>query len=151
MNASASDPNTPVRPENSRRMTFLVRGIVACVVIVSAIAILGLWAADHFAGQLAAEKRAKVREDFALVLAALEEYHRANGKYPDSLGALWVPDSRGLTYLSPSHPPKDPWGNGYGYAKPAEGQKPRVWTYGRDKREGGDGESQDVKSWEEEH
>jgi general secretion pathway protein G len=141
--------SAPDQPRISRRTTLLVRGVVACVVIVSAIGLFTAWFTGHYAEKFAAEKRAKAREDFALVLAALEEYRRANGDYPDSLGALWVPDSHGLTYLSPTSPPKDPWGHGYGYAKPAAGQPPRLWTYGRDKREGGDGESRDVKSWEE--
>jgi general secretion pathway protein G len=127
-----------------------VRGLVAIVLIVSAIGAFAAWFSVHFAEKFAEQKRTKARADIELVLAALEAYRTANGDYPTSLGALWVPDSRGFTYLDPKSPPKDPWNVGYQYARPGPGEsKPRVWTFGRDKREGGDGESTDVKSWEE--
>jgi general secretion pathway protein G len=127
-----------------------VRGLVGCVLVVSAIGAFAAWFSVHYAEKFAEQKRVKARADIELVLAALEAYRNANGDYPASLGALWVPDSRGFTYLDPKSPPKDPWNYGYQYARPGPGEsKPRVWTLGRDKREGGDGESTDVKSWEE--
>jgi len=143
-----SEP-TPSQPE-APRATRAVRGLVACVLVVSAIGAFAAWFSVHYAEKFAEQKRAKARADIELVLAALEAYRNANGDYPASLGALWVPDSRGFTYLDPKSPPKDPWNYGYQYARPGPGEsKPRVWTFGRDKREGGDGESTDVKSWEE--
>ena len=139
----------PPAPD-SPRATRAVRGLVGLVLVVSAVAAFAAWFTLHYADKFAAEKREKARADIELVLAALEAYRKANGEYPDHLGALWVPDSHGFTYLDPRSPPKDPWNNGYQYARPGPGEeKPRVWTYGRDKREGGDGESTDVKSWEE--
>ncbi len=143
--SSASDT-----PRGPPRATLAVRGLVGCVLVVSLIGAFAAWFSAHYAQKFAEEKRAKAREDIQLLLAALEAYHQANAKYPDSLGALWVPDSHGFTYLDPKRPPKDPWNNGYLYTQPGPGEsKPRVWTFGRDKREGGDGESTDVKSWEE--
>jgi general secretion pathway protein G len=145
-----SRPDTPDKPSLSRNATLAVRGLVGCSLVVIAIGLFAAWFTGRYARKFAEEKRAKAREDIQLVLAALEAYREANGKYPESLGALWVPDARGFTYLSPKSPPKDPWNNGYSYLPPGPGHKqPRVWTYGRDKREGGDGESEDVKSWEE--
>ena len=138
------------QPPGAPPATRAVRGLVAVVLIVSAIGAFAAWFSVHYAEKFAAQKRAEARADIELVLAALEAYRKANGDYPEHLGALWVPDSRGFTYLDPRKPPKDPWGNGYQYLPPAPGrEEPRVWTYGRDKREGGDGESQDVRSWEE--
>jgi len=138
------------KPGRSPKATPAVRGIVGCVLVVSLIGLFAAWFTAHYAQKFAEDKREKARADIQLVLAALEAFREANGKYPDNLGALWVPDSRGFTYLDPRSPPKDPWNNGYQYAPPGPGEKlPRVWTFGRDKREGGDGESVDVKSWEE--
>jgi general secretion pathway protein G len=147
---SPSQPAAPHKPRLSRNATLAVRGLVGCSLVVIAIGLFAAWFTGHYAQKFAEEKRAKAREDIQLVLAALEAYREANGKYPESLGALWVPDAHGFTYLSPRSPPKDPWNNGYSYLPPGPGhEQPRVWTYGRDKREGGDGESEDVKSWEE--
>lgn len=147
MRALTEPAQTPVLAPRANRA---VRGLVGCVLIVSAIGAFAAWFSVHYAGEFAEQKRAEARAEIDLVLAALEAYRNANGEYPDNLGALWVPDSRGFTYLDPKSPPKDPWNNGYQYAKPGPGEsKPRVWTFGRDKREGGTGESTDVKSWEE--
>jgi general secretion pathway protein G len=143
-------PPPPDKARISPNALLAVRGLVGCVIVVTAIGAFAAWFTAHYAQQTAEEQRARAREDMQLVLAALEAFREANGKYPESLGALWVPDSHGFTYLQPQNPPKDPWGNGYHYAPPGPGEtKPRVWTLGRDKREGGDGESTDVKSWEE--
>jgi len=151
MNAAASALPPPEKPRRSPQATLAVRGIVGCVLIVSLIGLFAAWFTVHTARRFAEEKRKEARAEIQHVLAALEAFREANGKYPDNLGALWVPDSRGFTYLDPKGPPKDPWNNGYQYAPPGPGEKlPRVWTFGRDKREGGDGESTDVKSWEEE-
>ncbi len=144
---AATPPEAPRRSPNA---TLAVRGVVGCVLVVSVFGLFAAWFYAHSAQQIAEEKRAKARAGIDLVLGALEAFKEANGKYPDSLGALWVPDSHGFTYLDPKRPPKDPWNNGYLYTQPGPGEsKPRVWTFGRDKREGGDGESTDVKSWEE--
>src|SRR5258706_14229551 len=148
MSDPAPVPPPTAEPRRSPNATLAVRGLVGCVVLVSAIGAFAAWFSAHYAHKFAEEKRARAREDIQLVPAGLEPYHEANGRYPDNLGALWVPDSRGFTQLDPKSPPKDPWNNGYQYAKPGPGEtKPRVWTLGRDKREGGDGESTDVKSW----
>lgn len=131
-----------------------MRIVRALIVFIVGLIVLGLftaWFQGHFAASIAADKQAKARADIEYVLGALEEYRTANGRYPEALGALWVPDSRGFQYLSPKNPPRDPWGKGYLYAPPGPGQtKPRVWSFGRDEREGGEGESADVTSSESE-
>jgi general secretion pathway protein G len=149
--SAAPDPSAPHgRPRLSPNAQLAVRGLVGCVLVVSVLGAFAGWFTAHYAQKFAEEKQTRAREDIELVLAALEAYRGANGKYPESLGALWVADARGFTYLSPKSPPKDPWLNGYSYAPPGPGEsKPRVWTLGRDKREGGEGEAADVKSWEE--
>jgi len=149
MTAEPSALPPPGEFRRSPNATPAVRGVVGCVLLVSVIGLFAAWFTAHYAQKFAEDKRDRARADIQLVLAALEAFREANGKYPDSLGALWVPDSHGFTYLDPRSPPKDPWNNGYQYAPPGPGEgKPRVWTFGRDKREGGEGESVDVKSWE---
>ncbi|MBK7643713.1 MAG: type II secretion system protein GspG [Planctomycetes bacterium] len=149
MEPSSTPPAAPDQARAAPAASLAVRGVVGCALVVTAIGAFAAWFTGHYAEKFAQDKRAKVREDMQLVFGALEAYREANGNYPEHLGALWVADPHGFTYLPASHPPKDPWGNGYGYAPPGPGQdRPRLWSYGRDKREGGDGESEDVKSWE---
>jgi general secretion pathway protein G len=148
----APEPESP--PPDEARISpnamLAVRGLVGCVVIVAVIGAFAGWFTAHYSAEFAEDKQQQARADIDLVLGALEAYCEANGKYPANLGALWVEDSRGFTYLSAKSPPKDPWNNGYLYAPPGPGEtRPRVWTFGRDKREGGEGEAADVKSWEE--
>lgn len=150
MSDPAERASEPAGPRLSSNATLAVRGLVGCVVLVIAIGVGAAWVQGFFSGRWAEEKREKARGDIELVLGALEAYKAANGRYPENLGALWVQDSRGFTYLSPKSPPRDPWKNGYQYAPPGPGEtRPRVWTWGRDERAGGTGESEDVTSWEE--
>jgi general secretion pathway protein G len=44
--------------------------------------------------------------------------------------------------------PKDPWGNDYQYRAPGQNGPFDIWSLGADGQEGGDGESQDITSWE---
>ncbi|MBZ5554111.1 MAG: type II secretion system major pseudopilin GspG [Acidobacteriia bacterium] len=43
--------------------------------------------------------------------------------------------------------PMDPWGNAYAYRMPGQHGDYDILSYGRDGREGGDGEDADVVSW----
>lgn len=144
-----SPRDDPTETSLSPRSLRIVRALIVFIVGLILLGVFTAWFQGHFAASIAADKQAKARADIEYVLGALEEYQHANGRYPEALAALWVPDSRGFEYLSPKNPPRDPWGNGYQYAPPGPGEtRPRVWTLGRDKREGGDGESTDVTSWE---
>ena len=47
-------------------------------------------------------------------------------------------------YLSSADLPKDPWKNDYIYVAPADGQDPRVGSFGADGKEGGSGVNADI-------
>ncbi|MBE2293434.1 MAG: type II secretion system major pseudopilin GspG [Phycisphaerales bacterium] len=92
-------------------------------------------------------------EDFS---SALDGFRLSMGRYPTSaegLQALVVQPS-GATrwagpYLRKNNIPKDPWGNDYQYRAPGQhGGAFDVYSLGADNAEGGDGENQDVVSWE---
>lgn len=97
-------------------------------------------------GNLQRAEGSKTRVDLRSISSALTEYAIMNGgKYPESLVVLVVLDANGQTYLVPATLPKDPWGREYLYDPPsAERAKPRVYTYGRDGRPGGEGEDADL-------
>lgn len=79
------------------------------------------------------------------------------GRYPDSQEGLQAlvqaPTGQGADrwhgpYLKKKNVPKDPWGNDYQYASPGRHGPYDIVSLGADGREGGDGESKDVASWE---
>jgi len=83
-----------------------------------------------------------VQTDLQSISMALEMYAGLNGgKYPENLAVLTVPDTNGNAYLPDFD---DPWGGEYLYEPPsATRPTPRVYTLGRDRKPGGEGEDKD--------
>jgi general secretion pathway protein G len=98
-------------------------------------------------------KAAKVQiEDLA---STLDMYKLDLGSYPtteEGLSALIEsPDSSKRwngPYLRKSKIPLDPWQNEYHYVSPGEHGKFDLFSWGADGKEGGEGEDQDLASWE---
>lgn len=98
-------------------------------------------------------KAAKVQiEDLA---SALDMYKLDEGRYPtqqQGLSALIEKPSDAKRwngpYLRKEKVPLDPWNQEYHYVYPGEHGKFDVFSYGADEKEGGEGEDQDVNSWE---
>ena len=86
--------------------------------------------------------------------AGLDLYHLEVGRYPSSdegLQALTEAPT-GVTgwngpYLKKKDIPLDPWGNDYRYKYPGENGDYDLYSLGRDKVDGGEGEDADVVSW----
>ncbi len=98
-------------------------------------------------------KAAKVQvEDLS---AALDMYKLDVGKYPTSeqgLSAL-VEKPADISrwngpYLRKVKIPQDPWVQAYHYASPGQHGKFDLYSFGADGKEGGEGEDQDINSWE---
>ncbi|MGZ5008126.1 MAG: type II secretion system major pseudopilin GspG [Methylobacter sp.] len=98
-------------------------------------------------------KAAKVQiEDLS---AALDMYKLDLGNYPTSTqGLKALIESPGDAkrwngpYLRKSKMPLDPWQQEYHYVYPGEHGKFDLFTWGADGKEGGEGEDQDIVSWE---
>ncbi len=98
-------------------------------------------------------KAAKVQiEDLA---AALDMYKLDLGTYPTTdqglKSLIESPDSAKRwngPYLRKSKMPLDPWQQEYHYVAPGEHGKFDLYTLGADGKEGGEGEEQDIVSWE---
>jgi len=87
--------------------------------------------------------------------AALDLYRLEVGRYPSSQQGLeaLVKQPSGVSnwngpYLKKNVVRKDPWGNDYHYRFPGEQGEYDLYSLGADDREGGEGENQDVRSWE---
>ena len=86
---------------------------------------------------------------------ALEVFSIDVGRFPDTnegLQAL-VENPGNVSnwfgpYLKKSSVPKDPWGYEYHYKSPGDHGSYDLWSLGADNRDGGDGEDQDVNSWD---
>jgi general secretion pathway protein G len=87
--------------------------------------------------------------------ATLDLYRLEVGSYPStSVGLEALVSDPGNTpnwngpYLKKAQVPKDPWGNDYQYRSPGQNGPYDIWSLGADGRDGGEGENQDIKSWE---
>ncbi|MCF7984173.1 MAG: type II secretion system major pseudopilin GspG [Thiohalocapsa sp.] len=121
------------------------------------LAILGLLAGlvgpqvMKFLGSSKTKTAALQVEDLA---ATLDLYRLELGRYPStSEGLQALVQDPGVSnwngpYLKKSQVPKDPWGNEYQYRSPGQNGPFDVWSLGADGQEGGEGENQDIRSWE---
>ena len=87
--------------------------------------------------------------------SALDMYRLDVGRYPNTgegLAAL-VEQPASATYwngpyLRKKKMPADPWNNPYHYVVPGQHGKFDIFSLGADNAEGGEGEDQDVRSWD---
>ena len=71
-----------------------------------------------------------------------------NGRHPESLEQLVTPDENGETILKGRKVPADPWGNEFQYDPPMSGTRGyRIYTFGKDNAQGGEGEDKDIDNW----
>jgi general secretion pathway protein G len=98
-------------------------------------------------------KAAKVQiEDIS---TALDMYKLDVGNYPSNqqgLAALIEKPADGKQwngpYLRKEKMPVDPWQQEYHYQMPGQHGKYDLYSYGADDKQGGEGEDQDINSWE---
>lgn len=98
-------------------------------------------------------KAARVQiEDLA---AALDMYKLDEGRYPTTqqgLAALVEKPAEAKRwngpYLRKDKIPLDPWNQEYHYVFPGQHGKFDLFSLGADEKEGGEGEDQDINSWE---
>lgn len=103
-------------------------------------------------------KRAKAIADIAAFEQALDAYKVDVGDYPTTeqgLAALREKPSDVTNWNGPylKKPiPTDPWGNPYHYESPGTHNTDGVdiWSYGKDGKEGGEGNDADITNWQEE-
>jgi general secretion pathway protein G len=83
--------------------------------------------------------------DLTVLYQALQDFAVKNeGRYPDSLELLVIPDEQGFTYLDQPELPLDPWGRPYVYEALDEGREFLLYSLGADDAPGGEGEAADV-------
>ncbi len=135
--------------QSKRRKTGLTFAIIGCSLVFVIAVFIGLsWISSQVLSHLQFAQTVKVGMDIESLLSVVDRYAVNNGgAYPTTLEVLVVPDEKGETYLKGQRQlPLDPWGNDYVYFAPGEGAQPRIVSYGRDGKPGGEGEDADIDS-----
>ena len=111
--------------------------------------LLATFVLPNIVKQLYVANTTKAMADIASIARAADDYAvRNNGRYPNDLQVLVVPDVNGATFLEGTTLPLDPWGRAYGYEVRGDGARARpfIFTYGSDGQPGGVGEDRDIDS-----
>ena len=139
-----------MKKSSRRERGFTLMELVVVIIIIGVLAAL---VAPKFFGRVSEAKQKAAKAQIELFGTALDSLRLDVGRYPtteEGLKALREKPSGMETWKGPYLPkeiPADPWGNPYVYKSPgAQGDYDMI-SYGLDRTEGGEGESQDIVSW----
>ncbi len=143
---------TEMKKMNSAMRGFTLIELLVVLAIIGLLAgLVGPQVMKHLGGAKTKTARVQV-EDLA---GALDMYRMDVGRYPTSsegLQALVEKPSSARSwngpYLRKNKVPQDPWIYDYHYVSPGEHGRFDLFSLGADNAAGGDGEDQDVNSWE---
>lgn len=129
--------------------------LLELLVVLGIIALLAGIVGPQVMKHMGASKTKAARIQIEDLSAALDMYKLDVGRYPTSeqgLSALVERPSDSNRwngpYLRKTKVPKDPWLQDYHFASPGEHGSFDLYSYGADENEGGEGEDQDINSWE---
>ena len=127
--------------------------LLELLVVLVIIGLLAGYVGPQFFKQIGKSESKTAAAQLDALGKALDQYRLDTGRYPSSeqgLGALWVKPADESRWWGPylrKAPPKDPWGREYQYKAPGQHGDYDLFSLGKDGREGGAGEDQDVTSW----
>ena len=129
--------------------------LLELLVVLGIIAMLAGIVGPQVMKHMGASKTKAARVQVEDLAAALDMYKLDTGRYPTTeqgLTALVEKPSESKRwngpYLRKSKIPQDPWILDYHFASPGQHGKFDLYSYGADDKEGGEGEDQDINSWE---
>lgn len=129
--------------------------LLELLVVLGIIALLAGIVGPQVMKHMAASKSKAAKVQVEDLSAALDMYKLDVGKYPTSEQGLSALVEKPLDskrwngpYLRKVKVPKDPWIQDYRYASPGQHGRFDLYSYGADDKEGGEGEDQDINSWE---
>ncbi len=127
--------------------------LLELLVVLVIIGLLAGYVGPQFFKQIGKSESKTATAQIDALGKALDQYRLDTGRYPSTeqgLGALWVQPSGETRWWGPylrKAPPKDPWGRDYSYRAPGEHGEYDLFSLGKDGREGGGGEDQDLTNW----
>ncbi|EMG39088.1 general secretion pathway protein G [Desulfocurvibacter africanus PCS] len=128
--------------------------LIEILIVVFIIGLLAALVGPQLFKRVGGAKQKMARTQIEVLGTALDTYRLDVGQYPSSeqgLTALVTQPGDVQTWDGPylrKEVPADPWGSQYIYRSPGEHGEYDLLSLGADKAEGGEGENQDVASWE---
>jgi len=129
--------------------------LVELLVVMVILVLLASLVAPRVIGYLGSSRTKTTRIQIESLATALELYKLDVGRYPSQSEGLDALVRRPANvanwngpYLKKDQVPLDAWGRPYLYRHPGERGEFDIYSLGADGREGGEGENQDVASWQ---
>ena len=144
--------NSTTNPFRYRNHGFTLIELLVVLVILGLLAgLVGPQVVRYLGDSKSKTARLQVEE----LSQALDLYHLETGRYPTTDQGLESlvrePPNAGSwngPYLRKQEIPKDPWGNDYRYSSPGQHGRFDLSSLGADNQQGGEGEDQDINSWQ---
>ena len=132
---------------------------IELMVVVIILGILAGMIVPRYMGRTDEAKTVKARIDIVAIETSLKMYRLDNGTYPSTEQGLMALIEKPTTdpaapnwnhngYLDKKKLPRDPWGREYLYLSPGVNGDYDILSYGADGAPGGEGNNEDIKSWE---
>jgi general secretion pathway protein G len=127
--------------------------LLELLVVLVIIGLLAAYVGPKYFQQIGKSETKVAKAQLDGLQKALDQYRIDTGHFPSSeqgLAALDAAPSGEPQWQGPylsKQVPKDPWGRDYLYRSPGEHGEYDLWTFGKDGREGGTGDDQDVTTW----
>lgn len=129
--------------------------LLELLVVLGIIAMLAGIVGPQVMKHMGASKTKAARVQIEDLAASLDMYKLDEGRYPTAQQGLAALVERPAEakrwngpYLRKDKIPQDPWNQDYHYVFPGQHGKFDLFSYGADEKEGGEGEDQDINSWE---
>lgn len=133
--------------------------LLEILVVLVVIGVLATLVAPNVFRHVGSAKEATARSQIEMLGAALDAYRLDNGLYPTTeqgllaLTAEPTLEPRPVSWRGPylrKTVPADPWGTPYEYVSPGQVNPSGfdLISFGSDAHPGGNGESEDIRSWE---
>lgn len=128
---------------NSNRLKCNGFTLIELLIVMVILGLLASLVAPTLFSKVSSSKIKTAQTQMKMLSTAIDAYRLDVGSYPTSLDLLIKSDDSSWDgpYL-PKAVPKDPWGQEYNYS--VDGSNYKLFSYGSDKKAGGDGEGKDI-------